>query len=326
PNKSKSDTVAVVNIQNIDEAIVYKDLVQHTLNQKCVQCHGEERQKGKLRLDNQEWIMAGGKNGVVINTSNLERSELIKRLFLDMNDELHMPPKEKEQLTDFEKTLLSWWVNSGGSFDKKVADLKPDEKTLKALNDFKEKYSSNKTETIIVRPEISKISDDEKRTLEKMGWVISPVSSKDNHIRVTGFNLEVPVKEALATLNKYNKHVIELKLSHAGIMSADMKSIAGFTELEKLWIDNNKLNDRSIAEISTLPKLSYINIVETGITEIGLREVLKITSLKVVHTNKSGLTIEQMSELRNNYKNIKFNFGVDSMMKLESDTLFMKKI
>lgn len=326
PRKSEADTIAVVNIENIDEAIVYKDLVQYTLNQKCVQCHGEERQKGKLRLDNMEWILAGGKHGDVINTSNLEKSEMINRLFLDMNDELHMPPKEKEQLTEFEKTLLTWWVNSGASFDKKVADLKPDEKTLKALNAFKEKYSSQKTETVIVRPEVTKITDIEKRELEKIGWVIAPVSSKDNHIRVTGFNLEVPANEALSMLRKYNSHVIELKLSYAGLKPADMKTIAGFTELEKLWINNNTLDDKSVTEISTLPKLHYINLVETGITEAGLREVLKISSLKVVYTNKSGLTNEQINDLKNNYKKIRFNFGIDSMMKLESDTLFIKKI
>lgn len=326
PKKNTSDTAVVLNIENIDEAIVYKDLVQHTLNQKCVQCHGDQRQKGKLRLDNQEWIMAGGKNGNVINTSNPEKSELITRLFLDMNDELHMPPKEKEQLTDFEKTLLTWWVNSGASFDKKVADLKPDEKTMKALNAFKEKYSNKAKEAVVVRAEVPKITDIEKRELEKIGWVISPVSSKDNHIRVTGFNLEVPVNEALTVLNKFNKHVIELKLSYAGLKSTDLKSIAGFSELEKLWINNNKLDDKSVAELSSLPKLNYINLVETGITESGLRDVLKISTLKVVYTNKTGLTSEQINELKNNFKNIKFNFGADSMMKLESDTLFLKKI
>ena len=326
PKKSKSDTLALVKIENIEEAILYKDLIQHTLNQKCVQCHGEERQKGKLRLDNQEWILAGGKNGKVINTSNLEKSELVNRLFLDMNDELHMPPKEKDQLTDFEKTLLSWWVNSGAYFDKKVVDLKPDDKTLKALNAFKEKYTSKNKEIIIVRPEISKISDDEKRELEKAGWVISPVSLKDNHIRVTGFNLEIPLNEALTLLNKHNKHVIELKLSYAGIKSTDIKSIAAFSELEKLWLDHNKLDNKFFAELSSLTKLNYINLIETGITDIGLRTVLKISSLKVVYTNKIGITNEQMNELRNNFKNIKFNFGVDSMIKIESDTLFSKKI
>jgi uncharacterized membrane protein len=320
----KADTVAVVQIANIDEAVVYTDIVQHTLNQKCVQCHGEQRQKGKLRLDNQEWILAGGKNGDVINTKNLDRSELLARLYLDMNDEKHMPPKDKEQLTDFEKEILSWWVNTGAPFDKKVSSLKPDEKTMKSLNQFKDKYSSKKT-TVISRPEISKISDVQKSALEKIGWVISPISTVDNHIRVTGFNLELPVAEALNILKEYNQHVVELKLSYSGIKSADLKILSNFSELEKLWIDHNSLNDDSINELAGLKKLYYINLIETGITEKGLREIVKIPSLNTVYTYKSTLTDEQMNDLRNSFKNIKFNFGVDTMQQFESDTLFVKK-
>jgi hypothetical protein len=119
--------------------------------------------------------------------------------------------------------------------------------------------------------------------------------------------------------------VVELKLSYSGIKSADLKILSNFSELEKLWIDHNSLNDDSINELAGLKKLYYINLIETGITEKGLREIVKIPSLNTVYTYKSTLTDEQMNDLRNSFKNIKFNFGVDTMQQFESDTLFVKK-
>ena len=38
-------------IANINEAVVYKDVIEPILAAKCYSCHGDSKQKGKLRLD-----------------------------------------------------------------------------------------------------------------------------------------------------------------------------------------------------------------------------------------------------------------------------------
>jgi uncharacterized membrane protein len=65
------DSVAVhKNISNAQEAVVYTDIIQPVLQEKCFGCHGEKKQKGGLRLDGSEWIMKGGKDGKVVAAGN----------------------------------------------------------------------------------------------------------------------------------------------------------------------------------------------------------------------------------------------------------------
>src|SRR6266496_3427794 len=50
------------------------------LQQNCIKCHGEEKQKGKLRLDSKEAAMKGGKDGVVIVAGDADKSENYGRI------------------------------------------------------------------------------------------------------------------------------------------------------------------------------------------------------------------------------------------------------
>src|SRR5690606_32568807 len=110
-------------IPDIQEAVIYKDVVQPLLQARCYNCHGSNKQKGKLRLDEQQYILKGGKDGPVIDPGKADESELIERLMLPLTDEDHMPPREKPQLTPSQISLLHWWISTGAPFDKKVKDL-----------------------------------------------------------------------------------------------------------------------------------------------------------------------------------------------------------
>jgi hypothetical protein len=77
--------------------------------------------------------LKGGKHGAIIKANDPANSELIKRLLLPEEDEHHMPPKGKTPLTEQEIALLHWWIQQGAPFDKKVAQLKPDEKVKPLL-------------------------------------------------------------------------------------------------------------------------------------------------------------------------------------------------
>ena len=87
-------------IENIQKAVVFKDLIQPILNEKCVSCHGATKQKGQLRLDEMAAILRGGKNGATLVAGQAEQSLMIKRLLLDIHEEEHMPPKGKPQPTN----------------------------------------------------------------------------------------------------------------------------------------------------------------------------------------------------------------------------------
>ena len=107
-------------ITNAQEVVLYTAIIQPILEEKCYNCHSSIKQKGKLRLDEKEWIMKGGLDGIVIHIGDALNSALYKRIALDPAKEEHMPPKGKPQITDQERILIEWWINSGADFTKKV--------------------------------------------------------------------------------------------------------------------------------------------------------------------------------------------------------------
>jgi len=103
-----TSTVQRKPIPNVQEALAYSDIIQPLLQTKCYTCHGKNKQKGKLRMDDSLRLMKGGKDGAVIVPGNDAKSEMAKRISLPREDDDHMPPKEKPQLTEQEIALIHW--------------------------------------------------------------------------------------------------------------------------------------------------------------------------------------------------------------------------
>jgi uncharacterized membrane protein len=312
---------ATFNVTDINQAAVYKDIVQYTLDKKCVQCHNEDKQKGKLRLDDSTWILTGGKNGKAINQQIPEQSEMLKRILLDLNDEKHMPPKGKDQLTEFEQAIFKWWIVSGASFNKHVADMQPDDKIKSALHQFKEHYSQK--ETVKKRQAVASISKEDKLALEKAGWVISAISNEDNHVRAVGYNLEQPLKESIEMLSLIKEQLVELKLSSSRINDEDVASINSLTNIEKLWLDNNKLTDQCLVNFISLNNLSYLNLASTSISKTGITQLKKLPNLKNIYLYETKITGQDITQLKNEWKGVKI-YGMDSMTVVPTDTLFTR--
>src|ERR1041384_1885784 len=60
----------------------------------CFRCHGEEKQKGELRLDSLEALLKGGEDGKVVLPGDSKKSLLVVAV-AQIDDEIAMPPKRK---------------------------------------------------------------------------------------------------------------------------------------------------------------------------------------------------------------------------------------
>ncbi|MEJ0031391.1 MAG: c-type cytochrome domain-containing protein [Bacteroidota bacterium] len=60
--------VGNLDVSKIDftKAVFYDDAIKPVLEARCYSCHNEAKQKGGLRLDSEDLILKGGKNGKVI--------------------------------------------------------------------------------------------------------------------------------------------------------------------------------------------------------------------------------------------------------------------
>jgi hypothetical protein len=112
---------------------LYAEVVQPILRQRCVPCHGPEKQKGDLRLDSLATIRHGGEHGPALVAGKTSESLMIQRLLLPLDQEEHMPPEGKPQPTREEIGLLQWWINVGAPENGTVSEFKPGADVLRML-------------------------------------------------------------------------------------------------------------------------------------------------------------------------------------------------
>ena len=101
------------------------------LQKSCIECHGPDKQKGKLRMDSHELLLKGGSDGATTVIPNKpEESLAILRLMLPEDDDEHMPPSEKPQFTKDEIALLRWWIFTGASATQAASDIPAELKSV----------------------------------------------------------------------------------------------------------------------------------------------------------------------------------------------------
>ena len=90
-----------VNASEVD----YQKQIRPILEDRCCDCHGEEKAKAKLRLDSVIGILRGGESGEpLLVRGDSAKSHLIKRVTAENSKEV-MPPKG-DRLTDGQLELL----------------------------------------------------------------------------------------------------------------------------------------------------------------------------------------------------------------------------
>ncbi len=88
----------------------FESRIRPLLHARCIECHGDEAQEGKLRLDSRHGWEQGGESGPAIAPGKPEASLLIKAVQYTDKD-LQMPPENA--LSAEEVSLLVEWVRQG---------------------------------------------------------------------------------------------------------------------------------------------------------------------------------------------------------------------
>ncbi len=76
------------------KGLTYEKDIRPIFEKSCFRCHGEERQKGELRLDSRDAVLKGGEDGKVVIPGKSEKSLLVIAV-ARLDEETAMPPKPK---------------------------------------------------------------------------------------------------------------------------------------------------------------------------------------------------------------------------------------
>ncbi|MCW3107637.1 MAG: hypothetical protein JWQ09_2143, partial [Segetibacter sp.] len=204
-------------VANVQEAFVYNDVIQPILQTKCYSCHNENKQKGKLRMDDITLLLKGGKHGKIIDVDNVDSSEMLQRLLLPVDNEHHMPPKEKPQPTESQIALLHWWISNKADFKKKVKDLDQTDKIKPVLLALQKPVIIKKQSLDIPASPVEKADEKVIEQLRERGFVILPVAQNTNYLMADLINDSTVDKKDFELIAKLSKQLISLKINNATI-------------------------------------------------------------------------------------------------------------
>lgn len=99
------------------KGVTYAGDIKAIFDKSCIKCHGAEKPKARLRLDNLEGALKGGENGKVIEPGKSADSVLVHNIAWLGEEDYWMPPKDNKAkiapLTKEEIGLVRAWIDQG---------------------------------------------------------------------------------------------------------------------------------------------------------------------------------------------------------------------
>ena len=85
------------------------------LEENCIKCHGPEKQKAKLRLDQRALMLKGGDSGLATIVPGKPEKSLLIEVVKQLDPDTAMPPKG-DPLTDPQIAILEQWISEGAQW------------------------------------------------------------------------------------------------------------------------------------------------------------------------------------------------------------------
>jgi uncharacterized membrane protein len=322
-----SDTVQVVKnkpIPNVQEAIVYTDIIKPIFQSKCYGCHGASKQKGKLRLDQPDLIMKGGKDGVVIIPGNSAKSELIKRIMLPRDEDHHMAPKEKPQLNSGEKSLVGWWVDNGADFTRKVKEIPQPDKIKPLLLALQKADEEKKTLSDVPAEPVEKGNEKSAAMLRNAGVLVQPVSTKSNYLEINFVNSRLPADSLMYLLPELKKQLVRVKMSGVKLNDKNILYLRECVNIRRLDLDHTGITDSGVALLSPLTELQSLNLVGNPVTIEGVLKLRTLKHLQTLYLYQTRVVKEKWTQLAKAFPKTMLDSGGYSLPFIASDTMVVK--
>lgn len=163
--------------------------VRPLLQKHCVECHGDKKQKGELRLDAKVHAFKGGHDGPAILAGKADASPLFQRITSSDDDE-RMPPKG-DPLSAAQVALVKAWIEGGAVWPENDADRAAAvDKRFQHWAVQPVKVTSALADSLSLKPEQLTIDAFINAKLREKELTSSPEADKRTFIRRLTFDLQ----------------------------------------------------------------------------------------------------------------------------------------
>lgn len=282
PFGGKTATEARV-LNSVEDAILFTDVIQPILKNKCSSCHRPGKEKGDLLLDSYVSLAKGGENGVIILAGNAEKSELIRRVTLPESHKDFMPAEGKEPLTADEIKWISWWIEKGNA-DPELLLTRTDPMLISWAEP---RLNLLQTSTL----KTSKADTAQLSGLIKLGFRVRVLSHESGALDVV-----VPeeatqgnVSQMLESLTPIKDQIYWLSLAGTGIQDKDLAIIGQCANLQRLRLENNLITDQGLSSLQSLAKLEVLNLNGNQVTAQSLSKLNTLKNLQSLYLWNTGI-------------------------------------
>ncbi len=279
---------------------VFTGSVMPMMKDRCVSCHGAEKQKGDLRLDSPSWIRKGGKSGPVFVVFQPERSALYTSTTLPEDDPDIMPAKGKP-LTTAQTSALRRWILGGAP----MGDGEDREAAAAALAAMRQRGGGgaaggglNASLSGSIGEALTEAHIHHKALADGL---LEVDCSLTRNYPETPLDLTVlaPIADKIHTLD----------LSKTKVRDADLKVLTGMENLNRLMLNRTSVGDEGMAHLSGLKQLETINLYGTNVSDEGLKHLKDLGNLKKLYLWNSKATSRGGDFLRQANPDLEVNVG-----------------
>jgi uncharacterized membrane protein len=310
----------ILSAGDSDSAIYYTDVIEPILKSRCYSCHSSSKQKGQLRLDRPDYILKGGKHGPII-ASPADSSELLKRLMLPLEDEHHMPPNEKPQLSSAEIALIQTWVEEGANFENRLASFRQVSKIKSYLSSV---LDQSTRKSLIPLVEVDPAQEKAIAALTAKGIAVIPVGSETNYLSVSFINAKEAGDNDLSLLLPLKDQLLWLNVGRTKITDQGLKTIAQLTNLTQLNLEHTAIQDDGLKQLTSLAHLTTLNLVGNRISDAGLMTIASLPGLEKIYLYQTDVTSEGVSTVLRGNSKIDLDTGGYIIPRLATDTMVFK--
>ena len=236
--------------------------VEPIFDDKCVQCHGPQKKKGKLRLDTFDYVMQGGKDGAIVKPGDLKNSELYRRITLPRDNKDAMPAEGKPGLTAAELKVIEFWIASGATESVTAAKVKaaavPPEPVKLVVPPLAPDYRPRSAEIAALQSKLG------------VQLVLRSQDPQDGLILRTVSAPQRCNDEALRALKPIADLVVDAELARTEVTDEGLRTLASFPNLRHVDLSYTAVTSRGLAPLATLAKLETLNLTATTVDDQGV--------------------------------------------------------
>lgn len=320
------EPVLKANKPEIDENTpVFTAFIQPILENKCQSCHNADKHKGELDMSTLEKLHAGGENGPVWVAGDTEGSEIVRRSLLPMENEEHMPPEGKPQLTDLEFELIRKWIEQGADEAVTLAQLSKSDTLYVIANRTIEK------DNIKEKPQYEFDFADQEvvAALNSPFRSVVQKSPKSPAIDVSVFGRQTFQLEFLTELKQIKDQVVSLNLAYLPINDEAIGFIGQLTNLEQLNLNFTDITGNTLMSLAACTNLTSLSLSGTQVGANILPVISALPALREVFLWNTELKEKEIKELQKKIPNVNvvegYQLGSEGPLRLNPPDLLNEK-